>query len=91
MTMAMADYEPASGTNLPAGCFERDIDAHFAEQPTCGGCRYAIEMVCDFCVCSRELSRWGCDHYDSDFEQVAEWIADNMHDMQEDSCKEFRE
>lgn len=50
--MAMSDYEPASGWNLPPGCFEGDPRAPW-NQPDpwegrkCGECR--------FCSCCRLL------------------------------------
>lgn len=89
--MAMDGYEPASGFNLPPGCFERDVDASFAAPPTCGDCREAMEMVCDFCVCRRELGEWWRGHPRATAYEAAEWVADHMRDMQEDSCPSFTE
>ena len=40
----MTEYEPASGYNLPPGCFDRDIDRAFgAGRRHCGECRHCIE------------------------------------------------
>ena len=47
--MTMADYEPASGWNLPAGCFETDLDAPW-NQPDpwvgrkCGECTHCATV-----------------------------------------------
>lgn len=43
--MAMSDYEPESGWNLPPGCFEEDINAYFDNRDalkgkTCGDCAW---------------------------------------------------
>ena len=41
---ATARDEPASGWNLPPGCFDDDIDRAFgAERRRCGECRHCIE------------------------------------------------
>lgn len=40
--MSMMDYEPASGFNLPPGCFEDDIDALFSTPKRCGTCLHGI-------------------------------------------------
>lgn len=40
----MIDNEPASGHNLPPGCFDRDIERAFGtEWRHCGECRHCIE------------------------------------------------
>lgn len=55
--MAMSDYEPASGFNLPPGCFEEDVDREFgAERRYCGECRHLIGSdTLDCCVCGLKL------------------------------------
>ena len=54
---AMTDNEPASGYNLPPGCFDRDIERAFgAEGRHCGECRHCIESdgldcrICEVCL-----------------------------------------
>lgn len=57
--MAMCDYEPASGFNLPPGCFEEDVDREFGgERRYCGDCAHAVEsdMICGS-VCCLKLKR----------------------------------
>lgn len=50
----MTGYEPASGYNLPPGCFDRDIERAFgAGRRHCGECRHCIEsgvLGCGICV-----------------------------------------
>lgn len=54
----MTEYEPASGYNLPPGCFDRDIDREFGgERRYCSECRHCIvsdELDC--CVCGVGLA-----------------------------------
>ena len=54
----MADYEPASGYNLPPGCFDKDIEREFGgERRYCSECRHCIvsdELDC--CVCEVDLA-----------------------------------
>lgn len=54
----MTEYEPASGYNLPPGCFEHDIDAYFgAERRYCSECRHCIESdELDRCICGPKLA-----------------------------------
>lgn len=68
--MAMSDYEPASGFNLPPGCFEGDPHAPWNEQDPwvgrkCGECvrcvpcllasgRSVKVCICD-CGCVEEV------------------------------------
>lgn len=56
--MSMADYEPASGYNLPPGCFDKDIEREFGgERRYCSECRHCIvsdELDC--CVCAPKLA-----------------------------------
>ena len=56
--MAMSDYEPASGFNLPPGCFDDDIDREFGgERRYCSECRHCIvsdELDC--CICAPKLA-----------------------------------
>lgn len=51
--LSMAGYEPASGYNLPPGCFDEDIDREFGgERRYCGECRHCIEsdeLDCRIC------------------------------------------
>lgn len=53
----MAGYEPASGCNLPPGCFDRDIERAFGgEVRCCGECRHCVESdELDRCVCGSRL------------------------------------
>ena len=64
----MNGYEPASGWNLPPGCFEADVDrAMGAPWPpagaTCGTCCYAREVAMAdgsrilACDCGDELTQ----------------------------------
>lgn len=54
----MTEYEPASGYNLPPGCFDDDIDRAFgAERRYCSECRHCIvsdELDC--CICALKLA-----------------------------------
>lgn len=54
----MAGDEPASGYNLPPGCFDDDIDRAFgAERRYCGECRHCIESdELDCCICEIGLA-----------------------------------
>ena len=54
----MTGYEPASGYNLPPGCFDDDIDRAFgAEGRHCGECRHCIESDgLDRCICGPKLA-----------------------------------
>ena len=54
----MTGNEPASGHNLPPGCFDRDIERAFgAEWRRCGECRHCIESDgLDRCVCGVHLA-----------------------------------
>lgn len=54
----MTDYEPASGWNLPPGCFEDDVNrAYGGERHSCGECRHCIESgALDCCVCELDLT-----------------------------------
>lgn len=62
----MSDYEPASGWNLPPGCFEDDPAAPWNEPDPWVG-RKCIE--CDHCERCRLLDGFDiwvctCDHYE---------------------------
>lgn len=54
----MTEYEPASGYNMPPGCFDDDIDRAFGgERRYCSECRHCIEsdeLGC--CVCAPRLA-----------------------------------
>lgn len=54
----MAEYEPASGYNLPPGCFDKDIDREFGgDRRYCSECRHCIvsdELDC--CICALTLA-----------------------------------
>ena len=54
----MPSYEPASGYNLPPGCFDDDIDREFGgERCYCSECRHCIESdVLDCCICAPKLA-----------------------------------
>ena len=54
----MTEYEPASGYNMPPGCFDGDIDREFGgERRYCGECRHCIESdELDRCVCAPRLA-----------------------------------
>ena len=54
----MTEYEPASGYNLPPGCFDKDIEREFGgERRYCSECRHCIvsdELDC--CICEVGLA-----------------------------------
>ena len=54
----MTSYEPASGYNLPPGCFDDDIDREFGmERRYCSECKHCIvsdELDC--CICAPKLA-----------------------------------
>lgn len=54
----MTDYEPASGFNLPPGCFDKDIGCDACgERRYCGECRHCIESdELDCCICASKLA-----------------------------------
>lgn len=56
--MSMAEYEPASGYNMPPGCFEEDIDCDACLQDCyCVECKHCIEShVLDCCICAPTLA-----------------------------------
>ena len=53
----MTEYEPASGYNMPPGCFDDDIGRAFGgERRYCGECRHCIESDgLDCCICGPKL------------------------------------
>lgn len=51
--LSMAGYEPASGYNLPPGCFDDDISCD-----ACGEQRYCVE--CKHCIESDTLDCYIC-------------------------------
>lgn len=54
----MIDNEPASGYNLPPGCFDKDIERAFgAERRYCSECIHCIESdELDCCICEIALA-----------------------------------
>lgn len=54
----MTEYEPASGYNLPPGCFDDDIGRAFgADRRCCGECGHCIESDgLDRCICGPKLA-----------------------------------
>ena len=54
----MTGYEPASGYNLPPGCFDDDIGRAFGgERRYCSECRHCIESdELDRCICRPKLA-----------------------------------
>lgn len=54
----MTGYEPASGYNLPPGCFDDDIERAFgSERRYCSECRHCIESdELDCCICEVDLA-----------------------------------
>lgn len=54
----MCEYEPASGYNLPPGCFDDDIERAFGgERRYCSECRHCIESdELDCCICGSKLA-----------------------------------
>ena len=97
----MTSYEPASGYNLPPGCFEHDIDAYFGEgKPTCAECKHMVECCCDYGICRLEYQ----EALDNEFcecegqikltqsdgaDWALWWIPDHMRDMQSVACENF--
>lgn len=62
---------------------------------SCGMCVYCADVCCDYGVCELELldAQKACseEHYGRiDWDYALEWMADNLHDMQEDACDHFR-
>lgn len=55
---AMIGNEPASGYNLPPGCFDGDIAREFGgERRYCGECRHClVSDELDRCVCAPRLA-----------------------------------
>lgn len=53
----MTKYEPASGYNMPPGCFDDDIERAFGgERRYCSECRHCIESdELDCCICELKL------------------------------------
>lgn len=53
----MTEYEPASGYNMPPGCFDGDIERAFGgERRRCGECRHCIESDgLDCLICGPKL------------------------------------
>lgn len=56
--MSMAEYESASGYNLPPGCFNEDIDREYGgERRYCSECRHCIESdELDCCIFAPTLA-----------------------------------
>lgn len=54
----MTGYEPASGYNLPPGCFDDDIDRAFGTgRRYCSECRHCIVSDgLDRCICGPKLA-----------------------------------
>lgn len=57
--LSIAGYEPASGYNLPPGCFNEDIERAFGgERRYCSECKHCIESdELDCRVCDLKLKR----------------------------------
>ena len=54
--MAMADYEPNSGFNLPAGCFDVP-DTSGSGDALCGFCCHCFEICDGWCVCLNDFDK----------------------------------
>lgn len=54
----MTEYEPASGYNLPPGCFDKDIEREFGgERRYCSECKHClVSDELDRCVCEVDLA-----------------------------------
>lgn len=54
----MIDNEPASGYNLPPGCFDKDIGCDACgERRYCVECKHCIESdTLDCCICAPKLA-----------------------------------
>lgn len=54
----MIDNEPASGYNLPPGCFDEDIEREFGgERRYCSECRHClVSGELDCCICAPKLA-----------------------------------
>lgn len=54
----MIENEPASGYNLPPGCFDKDIDREFGEERRyCSECKHClVSDELDCCVCEVDLA-----------------------------------
>ena len=93
----MADYEPASGENMPAGCF--DVPDVSPNERICGYCLHCLEDTEDYGICALELQeayedgkldyKCGALVGRVDPFRVAEWVANHHKDMQEDTCARF--
>lgn len=93
--MAMCDYEPASGFNLPPGCFEDDVDREFGgERRYCSECRHLVESdALDHCVCMLMLKR-GISKLRGTHRWMPECILAAVEDAvvdEGDCCAEFEE
>lgn len=90
--------EPASGWNLPPGCFESDPRAPWNEEDhkTCGDCSHLLEGCCDFGICELEFEE-AFDDAEHDVKTspwkaalwARGWIVDNYKDMQDAACEHF--
>lgn len=93
--LSMAEYEPASGYNLPPGCFDDDIEREFGgERRYCSECRHCIESdTLDCCVCGPKLAeavaklkgtqRWSPRYF------IA--AVEDAFTYEDDCCPEFEE
>lgn len=93
--MPMSDYEPASGYNLPPGCFEDDPHFNQPDGRTCGECQHCLEGCCDYGICEVEFEEAfdsgvtrGKSHWET-ANKVLDWVVENYKDMQEDACERF--
>lgn len=84
----MADHEPESGFNLPAGCTDADIERAFGvDDRVCGWCIYYCEEVCDYGFCELEA---GDIPRDGGIPGLVRWLDDARKDAQCDTCASWK-
>lgn len=103
--MAMADFEPNSGFNLPAGCFDVP-DTGGGDDNACIYCQFCHCITDDHGICIRELedaedsgkfsyrmtsSDGTCSQLVFSPLAVVEWVATHVKRMSTDGCADFKE
>ena len=92
--MAMANFEPNSGFNLPAGCFDVP-DTSGSGDALCGFCCHCFEICDGWCVCLNdfdaavEVRKFNIGGVPSP-DVVLHWVSLNARPMT-DSCANFAE
>lgn len=98
--MAMEDYEPSSGYNLPDGLEPNDIP-DTAPAPTCGDCAHYQPVADNSELCggycdhglTRAVERWQAARLGADAmaKRFAKWTGEHSRMDADESCEDFED